>query len=303
MPSIFISYRREDTSGEAGHLAADLRARFGRSHVFIDTDAIDPGADFEARIDQALSTCDVAFVLIGKEWLEATLGDGTRRLDHADDFVRREVAAALSRADVGVVPVLVEGAEMPAPGLLPSDLSSLAKRQAFELSNKRWQHDVSELSRIARRHGEWWSRVLSATPRWLKLGGPVAELVAVAAVIIVASGGSTAQSRPILVPATVTPSVDVCTAQLTSAVDGTTGPLECEGGKLNTLAWQYYAKFNSLVMGLGRYATEGQVINAICADGRNQGITTAIEAQAYPLASLYYGWRFVNPPDPTTTRC
>ncbi len=145
--------------------------------------------------------------------------------------------------------------------------------------------------------------MLSATPRWLKLGGPVAVLVAVAAVIIVASGGSTAQSRPILVPATVTPSVDVCTAQLTSAVDGTTGPLECEGGKLNTLAWQYYAKFNSLVMGLGRYATEGQVINAICADGRNQGITTAIEAQAYPLASLYYGWRFVNPPDPTTTRC
>ena len=278
--AIFISYRREDTSGEAGHLAADLRARFGRSHVFIDTDAIDPGADFEARIDQALSTCDVAFVLIGKEWLEATLGDGTRRLDHADDFVRREVAAALSRADVGVVPVLVEGAEMPAPGLLPSDLLAgqapgvRAEQQALATRCQRAVTDRPAARRV----------VVARVERDL----PVAQ---------------TRGTRPILVPATVTPSVDVCTAQLTSAVDGTTGPLECEGGKLNTLAWQYYAKFNSLVMGLGRYATEGQVINAICADGRNQGITTAIEAQAYPLASLYYGWRFVNPPDPTTTRC
>jgi len=78
---IFISYRRDDTSGEAGHLAADLRKRFGRENVFIDIDTIAPGVDFETRISQALNACRVTFVLIGNNWLNLTLPDGTRRLD------------------------------------------------------------------------------------------------------------------------------------------------------------------------------------------------------------------------------
>src|SRR6516162_5984301 len=78
---IFISYRRDDTSGEAGHLAADLGKRFGRENVFIDIDTIAPGVDFETRINQALSACRVTFVLIGNHWLNATLPDGKRRLD------------------------------------------------------------------------------------------------------------------------------------------------------------------------------------------------------------------------------
>jgi hypothetical protein len=137
------------------------------------------------------------------------------------------------------------------------------------------------------------------------LASAATAVLAAAAVILasgVASGGG-AQNRAILVPATVAPAVDECTSQLTSAVDGTVGPLECSHGKLNALAWQYYAKFNPTVMALGRFATEGQVFNAFCADARNTRITTPIESAAYQLALRYYGWRFVVPPDPTTTRC
>ena len=46
MPRIFISYRREDSSGHAGRLY-DLFARhFGKDQVFMDIDTIRPGVDF-----------------------------------------------------------------------------------------------------------------------------------------------------------------------------------------------------------------------------------------------------------------
>ena len=45
MGAIFISYRREDTEGHAGRLYEDLVERFGKSAVFFDVSAIEPGQD------------------------------------------------------------------------------------------------------------------------------------------------------------------------------------------------------------------------------------------------------------------
>jgi hypothetical protein len=44
--SVFISYRREDTSHLAGRLYDRLAARFGDANVFMDVDTLDPGVDF-----------------------------------------------------------------------------------------------------------------------------------------------------------------------------------------------------------------------------------------------------------------
>jgi hypothetical protein len=46
MPSIFICYRREDTSGYAGRLHDGLVPTFGRENVFVDTDALKPDVGF-----------------------------------------------------------------------------------------------------------------------------------------------------------------------------------------------------------------------------------------------------------------
>ena len=82
------------------------------------------------------------------------------------------------------------------------------------------------------------------------------------------------------------------------------GSAKCPGGRLNTLAWQYYAKFNLLVMSLGRSTTPGQVMNALCSDLRsNKSTTRPIEQAGYELAALYNGWRFVLTPDVATLRC
>src|ERR1700752_1555576 len=107
---IFINYRREDTAGHAGRLHDVLNKRF-HGAVFMDVDKIEAGQDFVDVIDEAVGKCRVLIVMIGRQWLSVANLDG-RRLDNPDDFVRREIAAALIR-DVTVVPVLVEGAGMP----------------------------------------------------------------------------------------------------------------------------------------------------------------------------------------------
>jgi hypothetical protein len=85
-------------------------------------------------------------VLIGRSWSEAKNGAGQRRLEDEADFVRLEVSEALKR-NIPVTPVLVQGAKMPDPELLPDVLKNLAYRNGFELSHARWDSDVREMLR------------------------------------------------------------------------------------------------------------------------------------------------------------
>jgi TIR domain/PASTA domain len=144
MPVIFISYRREDTGGHAGRLFDRLRERFGRDRVFLDVAGINVGVDFVETLDKAVGSCDVLLAVIGSDWLTCSDKKGRRRLDDPNDFIRAEIAAALKR-DVRVVPVLVEGAEMPPTDELPEELKRLTRRQAVELRDSRWDADVESL--------------------------------------------------------------------------------------------------------------------------------------------------------------
>src|SRR4051794_21843687 len=112
-PGIFISYRRDDTPGEAGRLAADLGRHFGDERVFLDVATIQPGADFRQAIEAAVRNAVVVVVVIGRDWLTIRDARGQRRLDNPDDVVRLEVAAAL-RHEKPLIPVVVRGATMPA---------------------------------------------------------------------------------------------------------------------------------------------------------------------------------------------
>jgi formylglycine-generating enzyme required for sulfatase activity len=155
-PKIFISYRRDDSAGYALHLFDSLSARFGRDRIFMDIEQIEPGADFVQAIEGAVGSCDVLVALIGRHWLTAT--DGTsRRLDDPNDFIRLEIVSALNR-NVRVIPVLVQGATMPGPQDLPEEMASFSRRNAFELSDRRWKHDVDQLiaalEKIGRRESQ-----------------------------------------------------------------------------------------------------------------------------------------------------
>lgn len=146
---IFINYRRADSAGWARHLHADLQDRFGEERVFRDV-AIEPGVDFVEQIERVMDAAEVCIVVIGPRWASAANSDG-RRLDDPADLVRREIERALERPDVDVIPVLVDGAKMPAERELPGGLPALARRNACELTDSRWDYDVGVLCRRLRR--------------------------------------------------------------------------------------------------------------------------------------------------------
>ena len=64
MPRIFLSYRREESSGHAGRLHDDLTKHFGSQAVFMDVTHMNPGDDFVRVLEDKLSSCDVLIALI-----------------------------------------------------------------------------------------------------------------------------------------------------------------------------------------------------------------------------------------------
>jgi hypothetical protein len=150
MPAIFISYRREDAIAYSGRLYDRLSAEFGKSQVFMDIDSIEPGADFIEVIEQTVAACDAVLVVIGRHWLSASDEQGRRRIENPEDFVRLEVATALSRK-VRVVPILVGGAQMPRSDELPAALSGLSRRHALDLPDHGFHQTLERLIASLRR--------------------------------------------------------------------------------------------------------------------------------------------------------
>jgi hypothetical protein len=146
MSKVFVSYRRDDAQGEAGHLLADLRRRFGEASVFMDITAIGPGEQFRLAIEKAMAECSVVLVVIGRGWLDARDASGQRRLDDSSDWVRLEVETALAGKRL-VIPVLVQGAAMPREKALPESMRPLARRNAHEMSARRWDYDFEALAK------------------------------------------------------------------------------------------------------------------------------------------------------------
>jgi hypothetical protein len=129
---IFISYRRADASWPARWLADRLAWQFGADVVFQDVDSIQPGDEFAAKVEAAVGACSVLLAVIGPHWL-TTQGGAGRRLDDPADWVRLEIEAAIRRG-VRIIPILVDGAKMPAADELPPSLQVLTGRQAVTLT-------------------------------------------------------------------------------------------------------------------------------------------------------------------------
>jgi prepilin-type processing-associated H-X9-DG protein len=181
---IFISYRRDDSAGYTRAIFEQLTERFSKSQVFMDVDTIEPGLPFDEVINQAVARCDVVLVMIGARWMEPREGAGPR-LNDPKDFVRLEIAAALSR-DIRVIPVLLDGTTMPAEDALPEPLRPFARRNAIEVGNSRFDSDVERLIEVvgkvigdpARSGKRGGYRSRRATMYWL-LGGGVAAVALV----------------------------------------------------------------------------------------------------------------------------
>jgi PAS domain-containing protein len=144
---IFISYRRDDVAGHAGHIRTLLQPEFGPDALFVDVDSIPLGGRFAEVLDREIAKCDLLLALIGRDWLIDRTG--RRRVDDPHDYPRIEIASALRR-EITVIPILLDGAVIPSADQLPAELQELPQRQLFEVRNSSFTDEISRLiARIA----------------------------------------------------------------------------------------------------------------------------------------------------------
>ena len=210
-PDIFVSYRRDDTGGYARGIFEHLDARFpGR--VFLDWEGIELGQDFVARLQAIGTSCRVLLALIGKEWLTAADATGRQRIAQSTDFVHQEIARALQR-DIPVIPVLLQGAIVPAQQDLPDALKGLSLRNAVSVGDATYEADLERLTRgieaalgedratvvhAVRREKDWTSATafgkdvsveFTFTPKrkqivWMTIGAVIVTAVVLTAIVL-----------------------------------------------------------------------------------------------------------------------
>jgi hypothetical protein len=152
MAGVFVSYRREPAAAWAGRVADRLRSHFGARMVFIDLVDLRPGADFPVEIEETIRGADAFIAVIDPQWTDGRDRLNGPKLFREDDWVRKEIAAALHHDRV-VIPVLVDRAQMPDAASLPPDISDLAHRNAIELSPTNFESDVGRLIEALEQHG------------------------------------------------------------------------------------------------------------------------------------------------------
>jgi TIR domain len=141
---VFISYRREDSGSSAGRVYDRLRKIFPESNVYFDLSTIKAGEDFTKSIASAIERSDVVLVFMGKNWMAPRHENDRTRIWDPNDYVRAELRAALVRP-ILVLPVLVDGALMVQPELLPDDVKAIATRNAVPLRLESFDDDTENI--------------------------------------------------------------------------------------------------------------------------------------------------------------
>jgi hypothetical protein len=146
---IFLNYRAEDdeTFGVA-MLDQALSARFGDDAVFLASKSVELGSAWEPEMFQAVGDSSALLVIMGRRWLNARAGNGGRRIDDPDDFVRREILTALELGKK-VIPVRLATKRLKADDL-PGELRPLIGRQDIEVRFRNYRLDVELLAQRLR---------------------------------------------------------------------------------------------------------------------------------------------------------
>lgn len=162
MPVVVISYRRQDSNDVARRIYDQLVARYGEKSVYIDIQSIQPSADYRVHIRHTLERALVMLALVGNEWRGAH-ADGSVRIFEPDDPVRVEVETMLANRRA-VMPVLVNGARMPADAEIPESLGPFRYLHAIEVrSGSDFPSDVKRLCRaIDALTAKFWTLYASA---------------------------------------------------------------------------------------------------------------------------------------------
>jgi hypothetical protein len=236
---------------------------YGRKNVFFDNDDIAHGQDFVKVLESKVAECDVLLAIIGPAWLNASDEQGRRRLDDPEDFVAIEIGSALARDKTAVIPVLVDGAKMPAASELPTALKPLARRNAIELRNTQFTADVERLVQsltpmMGGAKGSPWGKIAAAVTGLTLLGAggwaawPMMQgMLQPAAISVQAPVSIQAQATPASATPAVAPDVKASIARLSDALRAANGrvAVKLRGGNTVKLGNQIVFEATSTVPG------------------------------------------------------
>lgn len=150
--TIVISYRQGDAAAMSHRLGERIGA-LGYHCLMMNEDR--GAGDYTADREDAIAACDGFVAMIGSRWLLRYDDRGRPGIHHRDDFTRKDIAAALV-CDVPILAVLVDGAKMPPPALLPADLLLLAYQPATELRDALFNDDAEKFMIMLRRLAPAW---------------------------------------------------------------------------------------------------------------------------------------------------
>jgi SIR2-like domain/TIR domain len=140
---VFINYRNDDYPGVAWPLYLQMTHQLPDADVFFDNVALKPGTTWFDEIRSHAIGASVFLALIGPRWFDCL----TERMHRGgDDYVVKEIDLALRGApQVTVIPVLVDGAQLPGAADLPPALRALPGRQVARIRHRNLLEDVNNL--------------------------------------------------------------------------------------------------------------------------------------------------------------
>lgn len=143
MPPVYISYRPEDAL-IVEQIVQRCVQTYGRYSVILHpVESCLPDIRLEQHVDNLISGSSTVLIVIGQHWAGLDRF-GRFRLSTADVPIRAEVWQAL-RSPKQVLVVLVNGATLPAPELVPDELHGLFALPVLELRSQHLRHDLNHL--------------------------------------------------------------------------------------------------------------------------------------------------------------
>lgn len=181
---IFIAYRRSDSRDLAGRIRDFIKRCCPDVHeVFIDNMSTKVSDKWRGAIDTAIDSADLVLILIGPDFVPEGLdGANGQWPDHCE--LRREISRTLEKG-IRLLPIRIDGIELPKKGLLPKDISSIVEFQAYSLGRETFERDMNELARLS------FGSVLAdheIKPKigWLILQGLIGGIIGFAVLICIA---------------------------------------------------------------------------------------------------------------------
>jgi len=143
MPPVYISYRSSDADAVQRIVTRCLQTYGPHSLILHPEDSCPEDTRIERHIDDMIHTASTVLLVIGPNW--AGIDEfGRFKLSSADIPIAPEVKAAL-RSDKQVIAVLVNGATMPEPELVPEDMQRLFAIPVIEISEENFRADLNKL--------------------------------------------------------------------------------------------------------------------------------------------------------------